>query len=383
MVLEREEQEQEMSEFQVRNENSSLPFRIEKPTLLLDRAKVLRNIEKMARKAQTSGVRFRPHFKTHQSAQIGEWFRDYGVESITVSSVDMAAYFANNGWKDITIAFPVNLLQLGKINELARENELGLLVESMEAVRFLERNLRFSAHAWIKIDTGYKRTGIWWDKFGEVVELAEAIERAPNLSFRGLLAHGGHSYKSIHLDTVSRLKEVQQSLQANGLPRAELSVGDTPTCSVVDDFSAVDEIRPGNFVFHDLKQRSIGSCSEEDIAVAVACPVVAKHKDRSEIILYGGAVHLAKDFLPREDGSKLFGRIALTEEQGWGPTIKDTYVSSLSQEHGIVKASDPLFSQVRVGDVLIVLPVHSCLTANLLKEYVTLDGETIEMAGIV
>jgi D-serine deaminase-like pyridoxal phosphate-dependent protein len=261
----------------------------------------------------------------------------------------------------------------------------------MEAVRFLEQNLRFSAHAWIKVDTGYKRTGIWWDKFGKVVELAKAIEGTPNLSFRGLLVHAGHSYRakskeeieSIHVDTVSRLKELQRSLQSNGLPRVELSVGDTPTCSVVDDLSGVDEIRPGNFVFYDLKQHAIGSCSEEDIAVAVACPVVAKHKDRNEIILYGGAVHLAKDFLPTEDGTRLFGRIALMEEQGWGPMIKDTYVSSLSQEHGVVKASDRLFSQVRVGDILIVLPVHSCLTANLLKKCVTLDGETIEMAGIV
>jgi D-serine deaminase-like pyridoxal phosphate-dependent protein len=83
---------------------------IQKPTLLLSRQRAMANIEKMAQKALHSGVRFRPHFKTHQSAQVGEWFREFGVEAITVSSVEMALYFAQHGWRDITIAFPVNLL---------------------------------------------------------------------------------------------------------------------------------------------------------------------------------------------------------------------------------------------------------------------------------
>ncbi len=34
-------------------------------------------------------------------------------------------------------------------------------------------------------------------------------------------------------------------------------------------------------------------------------------------------------------------------------------------------------SVCKVGDLLGVLPVHSCLTADLLKEYQTLDGERI------
>ena len=55
-------------------------------------------------------------------------------------------------------------------------------------------------------------------------------------------------------------------------------------------------------------------------------------------------------------------------------------VISLSQEHGIVQATDTLYQRTKVGDVLLVLPVHSCLTANLLGRYLTLDGEVIEMA---
>jgi len=75
-----------------------------KPTLLLDVDKCKANIKKMAEKAMLNNIVFRPHFKTHQSHEIGQWFRDEGVSKITVSSVEMASYFAQKSWKDITIA---------------------------------------------------------------------------------------------------------------------------------------------------------------------------------------------------------------------------------------------------------------------------------------
>ena len=40
--------------------------------------------------AASGKLSFRPHFKTHQSAEIGSWFRDFGVTRITVSSRESA-----------------------------------------------------------------------------------------------------------------------------------------------------------------------------------------------------------------------------------------------------------------------------------------------------
>ena len=197
------------------------------------------------------------------------------------------------------------------------------------------------------------------------------------------------------MDTVSSMKVVQGQLGAEGFSGLELSIGDTPSCSVVKNFSDVDEIRPGNFVFYDIMQLNIGSCSEEDIAVAVACPVVAKHQDRCEIFIYGGAVHLSKEYITKsiseDDEIKIYGYIVQPvlshneelEQHGWGAIVDNTYVSRLSQEHGIVKTDDTFFNQVHIGDVLIVLPVHSCLTANLLRKYLTLDGKVIKLASLM
>ena len=63
---------------------------ITKPTLLIDKKRVLKNIEMMSRKAKDHNLIFRPHFKTHQSLEVGRWFKESGVESITVSSFEMA-----------------------------------------------------------------------------------------------------------------------------------------------------------------------------------------------------------------------------------------------------------------------------------------------------
>jgi D-serine deaminase-like pyridoxal phosphate-dependent protein len=101
-----------------------------KPTLVLDEDRARRNIERMAARAAGFGVRFRPHFKTHQSRHIGRIFREFGVEAITVSSVSMASYFAADGWADILIAFPFNILESAEIGRLSSGCSLGLLAES-------------------------------------------------------------------------------------------------------------------------------------------------------------------------------------------------------------------------------------------------------------
>ncbi len=98
---------------------------IEKPTLILDESRARRNLARMAAKARQQGVRFRPHFKTHQSVEMGGWFREEGVSSITVSSVDMAVYFAQAGWDDILIAFTANPRQVGDDRRTGRKDPPG------------------------------------------------------------------------------------------------------------------------------------------------------------------------------------------------------------------------------------------------------------------
>lgn len=325
----------------------------------------------MSAKAKKNNIIFRPHFKTHQSAQIGEWFREYGTSKITVSSIEMAVYFSDHGWNDILIAFPVNLLEITAINSLAKKIRLQLLVDSHESVQFLKKHLSYEVGIYIKIDTGYHRSGLDAENKEEVLKLAKEISEATRLNFIGLLTHSGHTYdakskkqiQDIFNDTDEKLIALKLMLQSNGR-NPIISIGDTPSCSIVPDFKNADEIRPGNFVFYDLMQLYLGVCSADDIAVRMACPVVSKNKTRKEIIIYGGATHLSKEFAIDSNGQKHYG---LVTKGGFGNPIQDCFVSSLSQEHGVVKLSEEYFNELNIGDLIEIIPVHSCLTANLNK----------------
>jgi D-serine deaminase-like pyridoxal phosphate-dependent protein len=357
--------------------------KIKKPSLLLDETRCRNNIGAMASKARSSRVNFRPHFKTHQSATIGEWFRDEGVVSITVSSVTMANHFVSHGWNDLTIAFPLNLREAGDINSLMKKVKVNILAANSEHLSLMKNIIRNEAGCFIKINTGNNRSGTDWDDEKEMAQIARVFSDSKYLHMEGLLTHAGHAYKSvsreeivnIYNDTLSKLQEAKKLFP--GGAAGMLTSGDTPSCSVVENFKGLDEIRPGNFVFYDLMQFQLGSCSRDQIAVAVACPVVEKNIRKREIIIYGGGVHLSKDSLRLGDGRNVFGQIVLLDENGWRFPDEDVYLRSISQEHGIISAPGSFFDRLQPGDLAGVIPVHSCMTADLLREYHLLDGRVI------
>jgi D-serine deaminase-like pyridoxal phosphate-dependent protein len=354
------------------------------PTFIVDKEICLRNIEKMAAKAEQYKVRFRPHFKTHQSAKIGEWFKMYGVNAITVSSVQMASYFAAHNWDDITIAFPVNIHEIGEINRLAVNTKLNVLVENREAAEMLAKKINQPLGIYLKIDTGYNRTGILASRAGLMDNIIDIILKNKKLKFKGLLTHAGHTYSarstneifSRHFDALLKMQSLKQKYKTQ-FPNIEISIGDTPSATLCTNFRGVDEIRPGNFIFYDLMQQNLGVCSIEDIAVRMLCPVVAKHLSRNEIVIYGGAIHLSKDSIININGKRMYGRIVI-QKNGKKELLEPlNYVAKLSQEHGILKVTQNQFKNFQVGDFVEIIPVHSCLTANLARKYVTTEGEEI------
>lgn len=357
-------------------------MQIIRPTLLLDKSKCLKNIEMMTIKAQKHGLEFRPHFKTHRSAEIAGWFRDFGINKCTVSCVEMAKYFAENGWNDITIAFTVNILEIENINKIASEIKLNLLVESLDAINFLEKNLKNKVGVYLKIDTGYHRTGVNFNDLQLIKLLINQINIAENLKFIGFLTHSGNTYHAqgkaeilqIHEHSCLQLKNLKSNL--NLKDDCLISIGDTPSCSLSDNFEDIDEIRPGNFIFYDTMQFILGSCTIDQIAVCVACPVVAKNSERNEVVIYGGSVHLSKESFKLNDKA-IFGLVVELNDNGW-KLIDKAYVKSVSQEHGVLYMPEEYFQKINIGNVIGILPVHSCLTVGLMRKYQVLQtGEII------
>lgn len=357
---------------------------ISSPTLLIDEHLTRANIKRMADKAAKHGKKLVPHWKTAQSHEIGRWAMEYGIKEVTASSIKLAEYLFGQGWENIHIAFPFNVRETERLNRLAADQSLSVQLVNPNTAKFLAEQLTQKVGFFIEIDAGYGRTGVHISDFETIDEILKISRTSPNLHFKGFYLHPGHTYYGI--DKVKIHEESRQALHLlkekyrSSYPDLVTRLGDTPGCAVMDEFGDVDELGPGNFVFFDLMQVELGSCKKEDVAVCLAVPVVDINRERKEILIHGGGVHLAKDVLTYPDGSKNFGEVVMLDENGWTIPSHFSYLKSISQEHGVIKASDELLSQVQVGDLLGILPVHSCMTADCMGEYLSLEGKKIDHA---
>ena len=351
-------------------------MQIIKPTLLINREKCVQNIEFILGKTNQNNLIFRPHFKTHQSAEVGEWFREFGITKITVSSVEMAEYFVKSNWKDITIAFPFNVLQIENVNNIEPDVKLNLLVDSLETIQRITKKIKRKLGIFIEIDLNYGRSGINPSKINLIKEIVQNISNSEKTKFKGFLMHAGNTYSARNKDEVLKihnenLKEIKilKSFFVAEFPDLIISYGDTPTASIATNFENIDELRPGNFIYNDLMQEQIGSCTKNEISVALAAPVVGVKKDTNEIILHAGAVHLSKEYILDGSDKKIYGKVFLFAENFKVIDFdSNSYIYSLSQEHALVKCDKKIIDNIKIGSLLAVLPIHSCLTANLMKQ---------------
>jgi D-serine deaminase-like pyridoxal phosphate-dependent protein len=338
----------------------------------------------MADKAARHDMKLIPHFKTAQSHQIGNWAKEYGVTEIATSSIKMAEYLCGQAWENIHIAFPFNPLEIPKLNQIATHRSISVQLINAAITQMLVNQLEHKVGFFIEIDAGYGRTGVEVTDFGLIEEILRISNHSDKLFFKGFYIHAGHSYympdiPALYEQTRNALSMLKHKY-CSEYPALVTRTGDTPGCAVMEDFGDIDEMGPGNFVFYDLMQAKLGCCDLADIAVVMAVPVVDIKKDRKEILIHGGGVHFAKDVLINEDGSKNFGEVVLLNENGWSIPNHYSYLKSISQEHGIIKASDELLAKVKVGDLLGILPVHSCMTADCMGAYLDLDGKWIDHA---
>jgi D-serine deaminase-like pyridoxal phosphate-dependent protein len=346
------------------------------PSFLVDRAIVQRNCDAMREKARLSGVAFRPHVKTHKSVAVGRMQHGGAAGPITVSTMAEAEQFAADGFRDITYAFPIAPEKLQRAADLAaRIDRLSVLLDSEATLRAIEAfaaSHSVTFDVFLKVDCGYHRAGVDPES-PDSARLAIALARSEAVRFQGLLTHAGHSYNARNPDEIGRIAAEESGsltrfralLAADGLGEARRSVGSTPTASIVDRFIECDEVRPGNYVFYDAFQSTIGSCTLEDVAVSVLTTVVGSYPERGSLIVDAGALALSKDVSP-EHLEPHFG-YGLVCDLDLQPL--PMRITALSQEHGKITTE----ATVPVGTRLRIVPNHSCLTAAMFDRYQIVD----------
>ncbi len=337
------------------------------PAFLVDRAIVQRNCDAMHAKAAASDVIFRPHVKTHKVPEIGRMQFRGDVGPITASTLAEVERFADAGFNDITYAVPLAPEKIERAAAIAKRIQLNVLLDSFDAVEAIE-SFGFLFDAFLKIDCGYHRAGVDPDD-PRSVELARRMLASKKVRIKGALTHAGHSYHAKNADEIRAIAKQETAAVTRFRNRLGFdlvrSVGSTPTASVVDRFTDCDEVRPGNYVFYDAFQSTIGSCAFDDVAVSVLATVVGSYRERSALVVDAGALALSKDLGPDHVDPR-FGYGVVCDLDLRPLPMK---LVALSQEHGKIETRHT----VPVGTQLRIVPNHSCLTAAMYDRYQVLE----------
>lgn len=354
------------------------------PSLVLDILKVKRNAERMSRRIKQFGADLRPHIKTHKCIEVARAQTAGHSGAVTVSTLAEARAFAANGFTKITYALPIESGKFNEAIEISRNCELSLITDDVDVPDELNdaaKQANVHLNLFLKVDCGYHRCGVEPTN-PEATEIPRRITNASNLRFAGILTHAGHSYNCQTKPELLALAKHERDLMADfgEALRKEVgqvpivSIGSTPTITSVDHLDEIDEVRPGNYIFFDAFQATLGSCSFDDCALTVLASVVHRDRDRRKVIIDAGAIALSKDR----------GPVGLNPDCGYGKVLdlagKDLNltVSEMSQEHGVIIAKDEnIFDRLRVGSRVRVLANHSCLTAAQHSRYNVLEDENI------
>ena len=364
------------------------PTRIEElktPALVLDAGRVRRNAERMSARVAQMGARLRPHVKTHKCVEVARIQTAAHTGAITVSTLAEARAFAAHGFRDITYAVPIEPGKFTEATELARACErLALLTDDADTVSPLDaaaRRAGVTLELFLKVDCGYHRCGVE-PHTPEAFEIPRRIIASSNLRFAGILTHAGHSYHCRTKDELlamarherDSMLELAARLRSSGVDVPCVSIGSTPTMTHVDHLEGIDEARPGNYIFFDAFQATLGSCRFDDCALTVLASVVHRDRTRRKVVVDAGAVALSKDRGAVElDAACGYGVVLDTEGRETG-----LRVNSLSQEHGeIANLNDAQLEHLRVGTRLRLLANHSCLTAAQHSHYEVIEGDRI------
>ena len=345
---------------------------LDTPALVLDVARMERNVERLTQRLSALGVRFRPHVKSAKSVDVARRLFPDGRGPVTVSTLKEAEYFAAAGMTDITYAVGLAPAKIARLRALVgRGIDVSVIIDSEEQARALaaaaNRGGAMPA-VLLEIDCDGHRGGLTCGD--ERLAAIAGIVREGGIEVRGVLAHAGESYRCRGAIGLPEAAEAERAaavaaaelLRRHGHAAPVVSIGSTPTAHFARDLTGVTEVRAGVFVFFDLVMHGIGVCAIDDIALSVLATVIGHKPERGWIMTDAGWTALSRDR----------GTASHPVDQGYGLVCDadgvpppDLIVADGSQEHGIIAlrpGSGAVLPEIPVGARVRILPNHACAT---------------------
>ncbi len=347
-------------------------FDVDTPALLIDLEAMEHNLRSMAgyfQRLEERGrrCRLRPHVKSHKSSILAHKQLEAGCcTGITCAKLSEADAMVRAGIHDVLIANQiVGEYKIACLVGLARRADMTVVVDqadNMVALSEAATAAHVTLGVLVEVNVGLNRCGVAPGR--AALELAEQVDRAPGLLFKGLQGYEGHlvnvtprAEKQARVaHDLDLLVETRRLVEASGLEVERVDSGSTSTYSITAELEGIDEIQAGSYLLMDATYEKLAPefrCAQSVLATVVSRPQPCR------IIVDAGMKAVAVDHGP----PRVKGLDGIRE-------IK------LHEEHGLIETEEP--SSVRVGDKLELVSGHVCTTVNLHDRYYAISNGQVE-----
>lgn len=343
---------------------------VDTPALVIDLDAFERNLDRMAAFSHDTGIRVRPHAKTHKSPAVAHAQMARGAVGQCCQKVAEAEVLVNNGIDNVLVSNQiVGAGKVARLAALARRAWIGVCADDPAQVRAYgeaARRAQAELHVLVEIDVGAARCGV--APGADAVDLARLIADTPGLSFEGLQAyHGSAQHIRGHRERRAAIRTAAQAVQttaekmgAAGLDCRTIGGAGTGSFRFETETGLWNELQPGSYCFMDADYaRNLDEGGEEktefEHALFVAATVMSASAPGRAVVDAGHKASAVDSGLPTV----------------WRRS--DTSYVGASDEHGklSVGASAP---DIGLGDRVWLVPGHVDPTVNLHDWYVGVRG---------
>ncbi len=341
---------------------------LDTPVLLVDRAALQRNIDRMAKTFDGRRVKLRPHFKNNKCTHIARMQLAAGnAVGMTCAKVSEAEALAAAGVQDILIANQVvGERKIERLVALAAKTRMTVAIDDLaqaEPISAAAARAGVTVGLLIEVDIGMGRCGL--PPGDAVLALARQLAGLAGVRFDGLQAYEGHlvsvadgaERRQKVLDAFAPAVRTRRMIEGAGIPVGVISGGSTSTYDITSMIEGIDEIQAGTYPTMDWTYRQLRPEFEQ--ALTVAARVISRPKP-------GVAV--------ADVGLK-----GMASEFGV-PQVKDCASAQIpafkSEEHCVIRSAPDW----RTGELIELIPSHACTTCNLYREmHVHENGRVVDV----
>lgn len=349
---------------------------LQTPALLVDVDRLERNISRMAATYAGTGIALRPHVKTSKCWQVARQQLAAGAIGFTCSTPAEVAWLQRMGVANLLWAHvPIGPSKVEFAVGAAAGGGLTVSLDSVEAARPLSD----AAHAAgvtvpfvLEVNTGQARLGVDPERARQT---AAAIVALPGLRLRGVLTHEGHIAGEADRPSLERagraagalLAQTAEELRRAGHEIELVSVGSTPGATSTPFAGGVTEARPGTYVYYDANQTRLGSCTLDDCALTVLARVASVQRT-GRAITDAGLKAMSSDTIATA------GSVGIACDLSGTPLPAVTFAEA-NEEHGFLLGDGA--NQLRVGDLVRLVPNHACGTTNMWSHVYAVRGDEV------